>query len=125
MVGMALAESIYAEPAWTRLVAAVTEHPSLRAVAGPSRGGRSQRRPATRAAAAARRSRCADHALLRNPTGLRMRPHVSRRPSHGFGSTAWLRDVRFAPSNQLSRGGLPRVCPEHTFVRRVPRATCD
>ena len=31
MVGMALAKSIYAVPTWTRLVALVTEHPSLRA----------------------------------------------------------------------------------------------
>src|SRR5215208_34406 len=31
MIGMALAKSIYAVPTWTRLVALVTEHASLRA----------------------------------------------------------------------------------------------
>src|SRR5215217_9274117 len=37
MVGMALAKSIYAVPTWTRLVALVAEHASLRvAIAGPT-----------------------------------------------------------------------------------------
>jgi hypothetical protein len=37
MVGMALAKSIYAVPTWTRTVALVTEHSSLRAaIAGPT-----------------------------------------------------------------------------------------
>ena len=38
MIGMALAKSIYAVPTWTRTVALVTEHTSLRAaIAGPTR----------------------------------------------------------------------------------------
>jgi hypothetical protein len=38
MVGMALAKSIYAVPTWTRTVALVTEHASLRAaIAAPTR----------------------------------------------------------------------------------------
>lgn len=34
MVGMALVKALYALPTWTRTVALVTEHPSLRAVIG-------------------------------------------------------------------------------------------
>jgi hypothetical protein len=37
MVGMAPAKSIYAVPTWTRIVALVAEHPSLRAaICGPA-----------------------------------------------------------------------------------------
>jgi hypothetical protein len=38
MIGMALAKSIYAVPTWTRIVALVSEHASLRAAIWTRRG---------------------------------------------------------------------------------------